>query len=170
MNFKDVPEKLLEECKFVEARLAEASDLKGDIVGIEVLPNFDTLPESQPGRPGAEIIRRTFAAYRGSTEIISVNANTFFGLTFDERCAVLAHELGHRACHLDGRDRHGPIYVKECVIADRLACYWGFLEGLASQRRLSSGERYAACLELWPDPEAFFECATRDMVSKLTAG
>lgn len=167
MKFHNVPASLVEECRLIEARVVGVQILTDAVIDIDVLDNFAGLPESQPGQPRASMFRRTFAAHRKSTNVISVNAETYVGLGLDERCAVMAHEIGHWVCARDGRNEYGPADVNECVIADRLACSWGYLEGLAAQRKLSSGARYAECLKKWADPSAFFACVARDRMLTL---
>jgi hypothetical protein len=143
-------------CRAVEAALAPVPELYGLELGVELMENFDRLPEAKRSRA----IKNTCAAYRRSTKTLYVNRSTFFSLPSRAQQAVLAHEIAHALAHRDCLPDQRSAYSQlgdfaEEFLADRLTCMWGFFEGLSAERASSYGQRYVKALALWPDESAY---------------
>lgn len=74
--------------------------------------------------------------------------------------AVIAHEIAHALAHRDSLMESLSIYsvfgpYGEEFLADRLACEWGFFEGVRMERIGSYGAPYVRALEQWEDESAY---------------
>jgi Zn-dependent protease with chaperone function len=134
-------------------RLENVEDLDSFELPVVLLPDFGSLPEAH-SHPA---VRLTPAAYQVRERRIVVNGPAFFVLEADVAEAVLAHEIGHGAYHRDSStirtNRYGML--GECIVADLLACRWGFFEGLRKERLQSYGLQYCQILELWPNESEY---------------
>ena len=147
MRLTETSSSLSELCRAVEMRLEHIEDLRPFELPLVLLPSFGSLPEAELH----PTIRLTPAAYQVRERRIVVNGPAFFMLEADVAEAVLAHEIGHGAYHRDSSTMRGNRYAMlgECIVADLLACRWGFLEGLRKERLKSCGREYCEILELW---------------------
>ena len=87
-------------CKQIEGRLGGISCLGKLSVNIELLDNFDDLPEASR----SEVYRKTPAVHRRSTGEILVNRATFplDPSSSIAALAILAHEIAHAYLHQGG--------------------------------------------------------------------
>ncbi len=140
-------------CRAVEARTRHVPELARLLLPVVLLPDFDTIPEAQSS--GAT--RASAAAYQLSDRRILINAAKFFQLASNVGEAVVAHEVGHAVCHRDAVMSRTPEYasLSECIVADLLACRWGFFDGLKAERLQSYGSEYCEALELWQNQPEF---------------
>ena len=145
-------------CRAVETVLAEVPELTGLDLRVEVLENFDNLPEAAT----SQSTKNSPAVYRQSTRTIYVNRSTFFRLPAAAQQGVLGHEIGHAIIQRDSLmekfvayDRFGN--AGEEFLADRLACQWGFYDGLRVERLTSYGESYVAVLDKWRDESVYLD-------------
>jgi Zn-dependent protease with chaperone function len=140
-------------CRAVEARLEGVEELASLKLPLVLLPDFDSLPEANL----AAAIRLTPTAYQRLERRILVNAATFSTLQEDVAEAVLAHEIGHALCHRDSIMERATDYrfLGECIVADLLACKWGFFDALKKERLKSNGPQYSQILGLWSDEGEF---------------
>ncbi len=143
----------------VEERTRGIDTLAALELPVVLLPDFDCLPEVESSNK----YRETPAAYRPSEGRILINGSKFLSLEPDIAQAVLAHEVAHAVCHRDSivmRDdlTYGiPVIVSEDIVADLLACRWGFSEGLRKERIKQAfyGSEYCEILALWQDETQF---------------
>ncbi len=157
-------------CRRVESIVTDVEELQGLVFDVELLPDFDSLPEAST----SSAVKESCAAYRRSTQTIYVNARTFFCLETEMQQAALAHEMGHGYAHAKEIMSPSSPYSKfgefgEEFLADRLACKWGFFEGVKAERLLSYKQEYVSALEQWPD-ESTYLAAMRTWHIKKLAG
>src|SRR5580765_2158015 len=143
-------------CRSVEHRLASISDVGGLNLAIDLLPNFDGVPEAAK----SPRLKQTSAFYRPSIQTIFLNAPEFVSLPPGVQEAVLAHEIAHAVAKRDGLMEKTPAYQEfgpygEEFLVDRLACKWGFFDGVRAERTASYGEAYVAALHKWEDEQAY---------------
>jgi len=161
-------------CRAVEVRVQSVHELAGLELPVVLLRNFDSVPElsSFPEGKVRDAYRLSPAMYQAQTQRVLVNAAGFFSLPRDIAEAVLAHEVGHAVCHRDSimaQPRYRPLLC-ECIVADLLACKWGFFEGLRNERLERYGLAYCKVLELWSNEDEFLTCMTRWHLNVLSGG
>lgn len=144
---------LTEVCRAVEIGVQDVDDLATLELPVVLLPDFDSLSEAK----SSDAVRRSPAAYQLRERRILVNSVAFFHLPTDVAEAALAHEIGHSVCHRHSLMQRVRSYreLGECIVADLLACRWGFFDGLRKERLGSYGEQYCKILELWPNEDEF---------------
>lgn len=147
MILNENDKKLESVCRAFELHVKDADALSNLSLEVELLPNFNDLPESS-----IEAIRDSPAAYRKSSNKIYVNNSTFFSFNEDVQGAFIAHEIGHVVL------QNTPSDINIEIKADRLACEWGFFEALRIERLRSYGQKYVDCLAFWEDMLRFNEC------------
>lgn len=135
-------------CRAVEKRTREVAELSALSLPIVLLSDFEGLPKTQAGNA----IRLNPAVYQRLQQRILINGSKFDPLDPDVAQAVIAHEIGHAVCHRDSlmeRPAYRSLY--ECIVAELLACKWGFFDELKKDRLESYGSKYCEILELWQD-------------------
>jgi hypothetical protein len=145
-------------CRAIECSMSSVPELAGLVVPVQLLDNFGDLPEA--GR--SQVVKDTYASYRRSTRTIYVNRSTFVSLPPEIQQAVIAHEIGHAYAHSESLVEKAAGYgtfgdYGEEFLADRLACIWGFSDGLRRERSASYGQRYIEALDLWRDEPAYLK-------------
>jgi hypothetical protein len=158
MNLRESDAKLKDVCRLFEKRVVDVQELQNLMLEVELLTSFDNFSEASIRK-----IARNPAAYHKSTNKIYVNSTTFFSYTKDIQEALIAHEVGHAIRILTEASPETVelvvlIEIDECIIADRLACIWGYFEPLKRERLNSYGQEYVNCLSLWQDRETFNKC------------
>jgi hypothetical protein len=141
-------------CRAVENRLGGVAELPNLELPIVLFPNFDLLPEVQLSNS----YRVTPFAYQCKERRIIVNQQGFSSLPTPICEAALAHEIAHALCQRDRivmRDPEYGLVLSEEIVADFLACKWGFHEGLVQERLTSYGARYCEILALWSREREF---------------
>jgi Zn-dependent protease with chaperone function len=139
-------------CRAVEAQMAAIPDLRDLEVPVVRLETFDELPEAGY----SQVVRDTYAAYRRSERTIFVNFPAFEQLSPPVQQAVMAHEIAHALAHRDSLVETLSYHeLGEEVLADYLACSWGFAEGLREERLASYGPEYVEALDQWVDEGAY---------------
>ena len=149
-------------CRTVEQVLATISELYELTLSVELMQDFDSVPEGEKNR----VIKRTYASYRHSIKTIAINKSTFLPLSPKIQQAVIAHEVGHAWAHLPSSSRVLLAYKTlgangEEFLADRLACKWGFTEGLYAERNTSLGLEYVDALQCWENETDYCEAMTK---------
>lgn len=150
-------------CRSLEAKLQKKPELFGMCIPVETLDNFDDFPESQT----SDVYKNSTAVYRQSTKTIYLNRARFFGQDDDIQEAIVAHEIGHALAHRDSLIKNNLAYSQldpvsaEEYLADRLACLWGFFDGLRKERLSSYGRKYVEGLELWQDEASYIDAMVR---------
>jgi hypothetical protein len=132
------------------------NELAGMVIPVELLESFDVISEA--GK--SQATKDTHAAYRRSTKTLYLNRRTFSSLQTQVQEAVVAHEIAHALAHRDSLMDKLPMYAEfgnfgEEFLADRLACEWGFFEGLRIERIASYGQAYVMALEKWEDETTY---------------
>ncbi len=134
---KETDNRLRDACREVERRCAGEEHPP---ITVEVLPNLDKVD----GKNRPDYIRRSEAVSDPVKRIIYVNDARFWGLSEEERVAVLVHEVGH-------------FFTKEgadgCLDADCFACAHGCEAALLGLRERTNGMHYRAVLAQWRAPE-----------------
>jgi hypothetical protein len=159
MRLVETDLRLSKNCRAVEMRTQGISDTARLELPVVLLANFDSLPDS------TATDRRSPCAYQVRENRIIVNTSRFFDLENDVAEAALAHEAAHGLYHRDRIVKRCmflgiPMLASEEVVADLLACRWGFFEGLKKERLQSYGSQYCKILELWPNEEVFLRGMT----------
>ena len=145
-------------CRNVENAVVGVADLAGFNLPVEVVPDFTHQPEAEKVKG----LKDTSAFYRHSTRTVYINRAVFFLQERDVQEAVLAHEIVHALVH---RGSLADILLKytgfysdaEEFIADRIACTWGYYEGLRKERIVSYKQSYVNALDKWEDEEAYIK-------------
>jgi hypothetical protein len=155
-------------CRSVEAKLSRTQVLSGMLLPVELLEDFDDLPEATK----SQAQRHTSAAYRRSTKSIYINRRTFMPLHREVQESVLAHEIGHALAHRDSLMKNSELYSEfgafgEEFLADRLACEWGFFDGVRMERIHSYGAPYVKALEKWEDETEYCKAMKIWHIQKL---
>ena len=145
-------------CRAVEAVLANVPALAGFDVRVEVLENFDGLPEAAT----SQSTRTSPAVYRQSNKTIYVYRSIFFRLSEAAQQGTLGHEIGHAIIQRDSPLERFAAYTRfgnagEEFLADRLACQWGLYDGLREERLSSYGKSYVAVLDKWRDESKYLD-------------
>ena len=156
---------LTELCDRFNARTSAVSAVT-PAVPVLLLADFDDEPDAKK----SEAVRLSPAAHSRKRSAILVNDNTFWKLSDPARLGVLAHEMGHAVCLNDalmGLARYSRL--GECIVADLLACRWGFLEELSAERINSNGARYVEYLSLFQDEEEYLRQMRVWYVQKLAS-
>jgi hypothetical protein len=159
---------LTELCRTIEESLASVEELHGLSIPVQLLLDFRGLPEAER----SQVVRDTYAAYRRSTATIYVNGEALTRQPINVMQAVVAHEIGHAYAHTNSLMEASSQYRElgdyaEEFLADRLACLWGFHEGLQQERLASYGKPYAAALDLWQDESAYCRAMRRWHIQRL---
>lgn len=153
LSLEESTERLAPLCRQVEKKVTLPPALGDMCLPVTLLPNFD----DQPGAQESSLIRHDWAAYRPSQKRIIINGSAFFGLPESVALATLAHEVGHavyqRAKSLSYDLGYGDLH--EEILADALACEWGFSEEVCQTRREAYGEEYCTLLRS-RDPKSKF--------------
>jgi hypothetical protein len=147
MNLIESDASLAQVCRSLESRLQDIGYLDGIQLRVELLPNFEGLP-IKPENP---------CAYDPKTCIMLINGSNFFEQPFDCQKSALAHEIGHHVhdSGLIGRAAHYEM-VSRCIVADWLACVWGFFGGLRRDRAEHYGKEYCEIFAMCGNEEEFF--------------
>ncbi|MGH8050534.1 MAG: M48 family metalloprotease [Arenimonas sp.] len=145
-------------CQDVQHKLSHVRELQNLSIHVVLEQDFSGLPEAER----SQVMRDTCAAYRRSTNTIHINKSTFNALQPIVMEAVLAHEIGHAHAHHCSLMDTMPQYKElgnygEEFLADRLACLWGFEDGLCLERESSYKSPYVKALKTWPDEVAYCE-------------
>jgi hypothetical protein len=154
MKLSESDSSLCSLCRATELRLAGAGEVTDLVLSVVLLPDFDSLPEAQL----SSAYRFTPAAYQRRERRIILHQGLFAALSSDVQQAALVHEIAHATLHGRPVVLIDPIYripLSEEIVADLLACRWGFLSELRQERIVSIGARYCEILELWPREEEF---------------
>jgi hypothetical protein len=154
MTLIEVDPSLSEICRAVELHVRNIGELAELELRAELLLDFNSLTDPEAKLRG---YRLRPALYRLKEQTILVNGANFFSLAEDVSRAALAHEIGHAVYHRDSLGQLVPTYkfLHEDIVADLLACKWGFLGGLRRERLGSYGQRYSEILELWSNEDEF---------------
>ena len=147
-------------CRAFESEVDQIADLLNLSLEAEVLTDFESLSESVPDPGMREVIRPDVAAYDRTTRKLFIHKTRFLALDPDVAKAVLAHEIGHAYCHQGQMpEEHSAIIEltneSEDLVADWLACKWGFSEGLKKERAEVYDEEFCRLLELWPNESEY---------------
>lgn len=164
MNLRESDAKLTKICRLFEKCVVNIVELQNLTLEIELLDSFDNLPEGF-----GHVNARNPAAYCKSTNKIYVNSAIFFSYSEDIQEAFIAHEVGHaiRILKKASPETVELININECIVADRLACKWGYFEPLKRERFNSYGQQYVDCLNLWQDIETFNKCMVAWQIRRL---
>lgn len=106
------------------------------------------------------------ACYCRSLHTVFVNER-LFGRDPEIQLALFAHEIAHAYIHIKAVPipscKPGRGVMVEDMWADRLACEWGFLDGLRNDRmgHRDYGADYVKCLEKFRDLGDFTDCMCR---------
>lgn len=151
-------------CRAVEARVQGADEPANLELSVVLLLDFESLPDlrSLPEGKARDVFRQSPTLYQVQPQRILINGANFFSLLPDVAEAALAHEVGHAVCERDSLMKL-PRYktLNSCIVADFLACRWGFCEGLRKERLESYGPQYCEILQLWGDEQEFIRRVSR---------
>lgn len=165
MNLRESDSKLTKVCRLFEKCVANIVELQNLTLEIELLDSFDNLSEGF-----IHVNARNPAAYCKSANKIYVNSAIFFHYPEKIQEAFIAHEVGHaiRILKKASPETVELIDIDECIVADRLACKWGYFEPLKWERVNSYGQEYVDCLNLWKDKKIFNKCMALWQTRKLS--
>lgn len=150
-------------CRSIERRLAQKADTAGLVLPVEMLDNFDDVPEAslQPLSP---------MGYLPSGRKILVNAATVGTVPASALPGALAHEIGHAVLADGARVPDVAALgrkIPECTCADLLACRWGFAGELRIEREKSFGAVYCLALDEWNNSARFVAAMQRYVTSEI---
>ena len=158
MRFRESDNELSELARQFENATDSIEELSGMEVALNLVDNFDDIEEF---KSALAVISHTPAFFRKSNGVIYVNNATINNYTMPQQLAVLAHEVGH--CYIYRNQLAPfnvnyadiPMHLPECIMADWYAIQWGFIEGLRSERMVSSGKDYVEIFNNQTDLPAY---------------
>lgn len=146
-------------CRIVERHLASIWPPNTLDVPVELVSDFDDLPEAKMN----PFFKVEPAFYRLSTRTIYVNGREFRKLGATEKEATLLHETGHAYLHFSGPafaiSEGFPDPTDEDPIVDYALCRAGFEEQIIAERMRpnSYGPEYCEILRGWRNKPEYID-------------
>lgn len=170
MRLIESDESLTKICRDVEEHVKEIDVLNDLVLEVVKLESLNSFPEAER----SQAVHDSCALYQCSSKTIFINYPSFKELSESIQSAVIAHEIGHAIARRDRLIENNSKYMylgpyAEEFLADRLACMWGYYEGLREERVRSRyyGEKYVSALACYHDEEIYIAKMSKWRTRKL---